>query len=216
MSPDFDMTASNKEKSNKQRKRRTRRKLIDAAATVFVRKGFHDTQIGDIVAQANLGQGTFYRYFKNKHDIYENLLDDFVARLMDGFSEMSLNPPNDINEYRDACIKGYGRFAETIMENRQMALMLLRETPAINEYFEQKMSRLIGQFAGLARFYLDHAIKSGYVRPCNSRIVAELLVGGGLRLVEQWCKGSFQDIPAQQIIQQGVDLIFFGFKPFES
>lgn len=52
------------------RGRRTRQSLLDAAAEVFGKQGFHETAIIDITGAANVAPGTFYIYFESKEEIY--------------------------------------------------------------------------------------------------------------------------------------------------
>lgn len=50
--------------------RETRQKLIEAAASVFVARGYHGTRVDDIVETAGTSHGTFYRYFDNKDQLF--------------------------------------------------------------------------------------------------------------------------------------------------
>ena len=53
--------------------RRTRKRLLDAAAVVFSDKGYHATRVDDIVRRARTSHGTFYLYFANKEDLFHAL-----------------------------------------------------------------------------------------------------------------------------------------------
>src|SRR5215831_19476878 len=44
--------------------------ILEAARTVFARKGFHDTTVDDIAAAAGVAKGTVYLYYRSKQDIY--------------------------------------------------------------------------------------------------------------------------------------------------
>ncbi|MGW0826967.1 TetR/AcrR family transcriptional regulator [Streptomyces sp. NPDC002845] len=46
-----------------------RRHILAAAATRFVRDGFHQTSIQDVIDEAELSPGAVYRYFRSKDDI---------------------------------------------------------------------------------------------------------------------------------------------------
>src|SRR3989442_13609280 len=80
--------------------KKTMRKLLDAAMTVFEKRGYHAARVDDIVKVAKTSHGTFYLYFANKEDLFRALTAD-VAEEMTGPSE----PPAPISGtdagYRD-------------------------------------------------------------------------------------------------------------------
>ena len=55
-------------------KRQKENSLYDAAYELFITKGINNTAISDIVKHAGVGKGTFYLYFKNKHDILDKII----------------------------------------------------------------------------------------------------------------------------------------------
>ena len=56
-----------------------RRDILDAARTLFASKGYQATNIADVADRLKMGHGTFYRYFKNKRDIFSHVIDEIVA-----------------------------------------------------------------------------------------------------------------------------------------
>lgn len=61
------------------RGRATRERLLKAARAVFEKKGFLETYVSDICAEAGSAHGTFYIYFKSKEDIFYALVDRIAA-----------------------------------------------------------------------------------------------------------------------------------------
>lgn len=59
--------------------------LLAAARVVFERHGFLDTRVADIVAEANVAQGTFYTYFDSKEAVFgevaQGVIDAMLASL---------------------------------------------------------------------------------------------------------------------------------------
>ena len=51
----------------------TRARLMAAGRSVFARRGYRATRVGDIVAEAGTSQGTFYLYFSSKDDLFAQL-----------------------------------------------------------------------------------------------------------------------------------------------
>ncbi len=53
--------------------------IMQAAADIYLEKGIH-LEIRDVAVKAELGYGTVYHYYKNKHMLLEDLLWDALAR----------------------------------------------------------------------------------------------------------------------------------------
>jgi AcrR family transcriptional regulator len=58
----------------------TRQHLLEAAAIVFSRRGFHGATLDEVAATAGFTKGAVYSNFKNKEDLFLELFDDRVAR----------------------------------------------------------------------------------------------------------------------------------------
>ena len=63
------------------RGQRTRQRLLDAAADVFDRIGYHAARVDDVVAAAESSHGTFYLYFTSKEDLFEQLVGEVATEL---------------------------------------------------------------------------------------------------------------------------------------
>jgi len=195
---------------NEERKRQTRERLLSAAGRVFIRHGYHKPNTSDIVEEAGVGQGTFYRNFRDKGDIFETLLEGFISRLFDEFSEMSAHPPTNAEAYREASINALRRMVRAVQRNRKLALLFIREAPAVDDHIAQVMAGMYDRFANLAKSYLDHAIENGFARPCRSEVVAQSIVGMGLRTAELWLDGRYSEIPEDDLLTELVDFAFNG------
>ncbi len=70
--------------SRKEKERLFRRAAImDAAMSIFAKKGYRDTTLEEIAITSEFGKGTIYNYFKSKEDIYSAIIDDVSANLYD-------------------------------------------------------------------------------------------------------------------------------------
>jgi AcrR family transcriptional regulator len=61
----------------------TRKKLLDAGSTVLPLLGYHDTRVDDIVDEAGVSHGSFYRYFDSKGDLFHTLAAEASTRMVD-------------------------------------------------------------------------------------------------------------------------------------
>lgn len=62
------------------RRAMTRQHLLEAAAIVFARHGFHGATLDEVAATAGFSKGAVYSNFKSKDDLFLELLDDRINR----------------------------------------------------------------------------------------------------------------------------------------
>ena len=198
---------------DQERKDRTRRLLMEAAARVFVERGYHPTLISDIVAEAGVGQGTFYRFFPNKRSIFEALFDGFSSSLLGQFREFSAHLPSNIEEYREASIRSVGEVARVLLDRREMARFFMRQAPVIDSEFEARFSATLDLFAGLAQGYLEHAISLRFARECDTVIVSQCLVGIARHLITTFLEHTSEEGETRRILREVIDFAFLGFGP---
>jgi len=71
-------------------KQEIREKILDAAETLFSRKGYYDTSMDEIVGESNLSKGAIYGYFKSKEELFAALqerdLSASLAEIKESFS----------------------------------------------------------------------------------------------------------------------------------
>ena len=93
-----------------ERGRRTMRKLLDAAATEFGEKGFHDASISSITRRAGVALGTFYTYFDSKDALFRALVHDMSEAVM-GSARDAIAPGMGALEIEEAALAAFLRFA---------------------------------------------------------------------------------------------------------
>jgi AcrR family transcriptional regulator len=73
-------------KARAARKARTREALLDAAARVVSRRGYHSASLEEIAAEAGVSTGAVYSSFAGKDDLFLTLVEREVAREADAFA----------------------------------------------------------------------------------------------------------------------------------
>ncbi|BCY07886.1 TetR/AcrR family transcriptional regulator [Actinoplanes sp. L3-i22] len=73
-----------------------RQQIVDAAVRCFVRNGFHQTSMQDVIKEADLSVGAFYRYFKSKNELImaiTNAKIGEVTGILDNLLALDPMPP---------------------------------------------------------------------------------------------------------------------------
>src|SRR2546423_7431059 len=76
-----------------ERQAQTRRELLDAAARVFVRRGFQGSSVEEIAAEAGYTRGAFYSNFRSKEELFVELLRDRVYTRYTSMTQDALRDP---------------------------------------------------------------------------------------------------------------------------
>jgi AcrR family transcriptional regulator len=84
-----------------------RRQLIEAAAArLFARRGYTESTVEDIVAEAGVSKPMLYRHFESKRDLYARLLercrDELAAAALEGFRDGEHRPERLLAAMTDA------------------------------------------------------------------------------------------------------------------
>jgi AcrR family transcriptional regulator len=97
--------------TTKGRERRT--EILRAARTVFEQRGFLDTRVADIVAFADVAQGTFYTYFDSKEAVFIEVAQQVVDVMMDDLHTEYIHEMDPVERIRRANV----RFVEAFRPN---------------------------------------------------------------------------------------------------
>src|SRR5689334_9216575 len=122
----------------------SRRRLIDAAESVFARSGFHGASVEEIAREAGATTGALYSNFAGKEDLFLALFEERIATDMGDYSEIVAEGATLEEQAR-----GAGDHWMQILRERPNYFPLLIEfwTYAIRE--PQLRERLGGRFAAL-------------------------------------------------------------------
>ena len=85
----------------REREREERRNLIlDAASDVFCAKGLAFATMDDVAAQAQLGKGTLYLYFKSREELLMGMLARLQCRLLEQFEQIGASKSDGMSKVR--------------------------------------------------------------------------------------------------------------------
>ena len=133
--------------------------LINIAEQLFIKKGYENTAVSDIVKRAKVAQGTFYYYFKTKEEVLDSIIDRYIKTTVEGYEKIANEKgPNAVEK-----ILNILQFSSSFRKDRTSLMQYLHEDKNAHLHlkFERKMpvktakplSKIISQ--GVEEKYFD-------------------------------------------------------------
>lgn len=147
------------------KKQELRREIIDAAFDCFAERGYHATGIADIAARLGMGHGTFYRYFANKRDIVDHVIEDLIERVKTALT--AENAPDAVSTlagYRAQTERIGESLARIFLQDPRVPRLLLFEAAGIDKAMAERVLDFFDLAGALTAAYLAHGVELGYLR----------------------------------------------------
>jgi AcrR family transcriptional regulator len=152
-----------------------REQILEHAAALFGRKGYHSTSIANIIQSAGIARGTFYLYFKNKKAIFEELLDYLVVQIKKRIKTVDTSPGSP--SAREQVLDNITRVIELLTDNRALLAIMLERAVGLDRSIDEKLSGFYEQIAHTIELSLRLGQEMEIIRPCNTRVAALSAVG---------------------------------------
>lgn len=155
------------------RRERRREGILEAAAALFCQRGYHAASISDVIEAAGVSRGTFYLYFDSKDAIFLELMERFIQQIIDTVEVVDPNGPAPTRRIAE----NVRRVVDVVFDNRDLAVMVLREDPGLKPEVDEKLERLYGFLREMVEGALVNGAAGGLTRKVNEPVVATALIG---------------------------------------
>jgi AcrR family transcriptional regulator len=143
---------------------RRRAEIIEAAYEVFSTRGYSAAGIADIAEKLGIGHGTFYRYFKNKRDILDQVVDYGVERIVSALALETAEPAKSLEEFREQLRHIGERLFALLDEDPGIGSVVMLEATSIDEEMTHRVLGLLDTFGSLGTMFLQHGVTQGFLR----------------------------------------------------
>lgn len=157
----------------------TRLNLLNAGKVIFLKEGFQKATMTEINKRANTGYGTAYVYFKNKDELFAELMENIVEKMYD-VASMPFEPTTVEEAYSQ--IKAQVRlFIQAALDEQEM-MKVIKEAIGISEMVERKWSQIRARFIAEITKDITFVQTAGMA---NKDIEASLIARGWYYMNEQ-------------------------------
>jgi len=136
--------------------------IFDAAKKEFVTYGFKGASIKRIAERANIARANIHYYFKDKTDLYQQLLSNIIAVWNRDYD--TLNIDNDPKEVLSAYIRAKVMHSKNDPDaSRIFASELIHGAPVLNEYLNNDFKVWLNSKV----MVIESWVKQGLIDPVN-------------------------------------------------
>jgi AcrR family transcriptional regulator len=166
-------------------RRRRVAQLCDAALALFLKHGIGEVTIDDIVQRARVAKGSYYRYFRDKEELVETLLQP-LAEIFRGAAavmEQATTGERQHDGFSSAYLQMGGAIAGALLHHPELLRLYLQESrgPAVGA--RRPVRQLADEIADRAVALGRIARGSGIYRVLDTRVVTLAIIGAAERLL---------------------------------
>ncbi len=151
----------------------TRDEILEAAAQVFRRKGFHGASMQDIAEAVNLQKASLYHHVSSKQEILLALLDRALDLLFERLEPLTHQPAPAVEKLRQMMLT----YLSTLTEEIDLAAVLLLEHRSLDPELRNRHIPKRDRFEQLWREVLEQGQSEGAFVVANVPLIARAILG---------------------------------------
>ena len=161
-----------------------RRTILDAAARVFARKGFHTSRVGDIAEEAGVAHGLLYHYFSSKDEVLETIFREHWSALLDRVHEAEQTGDDPLEQLQGIAAAMF----EGWLNEPDVVKVVVREIARTEEITEH-VGELVRPIGAIRRV-IERGQAQGVLRGDLDASTAAVIFYGGIdELISGWVLG---------------------------
>jgi TetR/AcrR family fatty acid metabolism transcriptional regulator len=157
--------------------------ILDAAMKTFVKRGYSDTRVSEIAAEAKVAEGTLYNYFPSKEEILLALFDEKWGGIIDEIKKKisRLNDPNDK-------LKAIFSMVVTMFKkDRHLAEIFLIDIKQSSIFLNNYTINRVVEFIDLIEEILAEGKRKGiYRKNLDTRVAKMVIFGAAQGILLSW------------------------------
>ena len=162
-----------------------RRKLIvQAAEKSFSLFGYKATTMDQVAKIANVGKGTIYTFFKNKEELFNEIVSSLVKEMIAEADQVIVPDAPFIDNVHRALI----RLLQYRSQHVLMMKLIQEETEMGTAAVSEMLQHVEDEIIAFIKRKMDTAIEKGAIPQANSELTSFLLLKTYVTLVSDWEK----------------------------
>jgi AcrR family transcriptional regulator len=190
---------------------RKRCAILDAARTIFSRKGYSDAVVDDVAEEARVAKGTLYLYFKSKEELYLAALVSDV-RTMTAEARKEMERVSGLREKLRAFLRLRVEFNKLREDFLRIYLAEYGNT-FIKSVHNTELMQLVRENMRYVAKVFEQASLKGEIGPVPSGAAAAALFDIARGLMERRLLG-WKEFRVANEVEFSIDLLFSGIEKY--
>lgn len=189
-------------------KEKRREQILSSAIEVFADKGYHASGVADILEHAGISRGTFYLYFENKRQVFDELLDDLLVRVQEVLKPIDLTDPHRTvhQQLRDNCLA----ILRYLFDRPALARVFLAQAQGVDAEVDRRLQAFYDDVISLLSETMAFGQAVGIVRELDPRTVAFCIVGSVKELIYQHVLRGRAEVDVERLADAVLDYNLHG------
>jgi TetR/AcrR family fatty acid metabolism transcriptional regulator len=183
-----------------------RQRILQAAARVFARKGYHGARVSEIARRAEVADGTIYLYFRDKEDILVSLFDEVMREHLKR-AHVEIEALSGTREKLLAMARGH---LGLLGGNRDLAVVFQVELRHSTKFMERFTASWLQDYFALLTGIVEEGQEEGTLRTdLPLKLVTKSFFGALDEMVTSWIL-SGRDYDLRELAAPVVELLLNG------
>ncbi len=187
---------------------RVRKKIIDTASTLYVKKGFTATSIEEISEMAGVSLPVTYHYVKKKSEIMKMIMEDALNTFQDNLTK-EIKGIDDPEEKLAIAIILYFR----VMDGQgEKVLLMYQKSSSLEKTSKSKVMQLEVQVSEIFSRIIEEGIKVGIFKAVDVDLMAyNIILMAHMWVLKRW---HFKNrLTLNKYIDQQLEIIIASLRP---
>jgi TetR/AcrR family fatty acid metabolism transcriptional regulator len=148
--------------------------ILNAALTIFVTRGYHDTKVSEIATQAGVAEGTLYNYFVSKEELLLALFDEKWGGMVDDIKRKI----SRIDDPNDKLKTIFTTIVKLFKKDRELAEIFLVDVKQSSIFLNSYTVNRVVEFIDMIEEVLKEGKRKGVYRKDLDTKVAKMVIFG--------------------------------------
>jgi AcrR family transcriptional regulator len=162
---------------------KVRKQIIDAASTLYAKKGFNATSIQEISEAAGVSLPVTYHYVKKKSEIMRMIMEDVLNTFRDNLLDM-IRGIDDPEEKLSIAARLYFRVVD---QQREKALLIYQKSNSLDRASKARVMELEIEVINVFSQMIDEGITQGVFRKVDVDLMAyNVMIAAHMWILKRW------------------------------